>query len=32
MDGFPKNLTKYPFDDKDANKYLEDICSMKGCR
>ena len=22
--------TKYPFDEKDGKKYLEDICSMKG--
>ena len=28
-----KNLAKYPFDEKDGKKYLEDICSMimKGC-
>ena len=25
-----KNLTKYLFDEKDGNKYLEDICSMNG--
>ena len=25
-----KNLAKYPFDEKDGNKYLEDICSMHG--
>ena len=24
-----KNFAKYPFDDKDGKKYLEDICSMK---
>ena len=26
-----KNLAKYPFCDKDDNKYLENICSKKGC-
>ena len=26
-----KNLTKYPFDDEDSKKYLEDICSIKSC-
>ena len=25
-----KNLAKYLFDEKDGNKYLEDICSMNG--
>ena len=25
-----KNLAKYPLDEKDGKKYLEDICSMKG--
>ena len=25
-----KNLAKYPFDEKDGHKYLEDICPMNG--
>ena len=25
-----KNLAKYPFDEKDGKKNLEDICSMHG--
>ena len=25
-----KKLAKYLFDEKDGNKYLEDICSMNG--
>jgi len=25
-----KNLANYPFDEKDSNKYLKDICSMNG--
>ena len=25
-----KNLANYPFDEKDGNKYLKDICSMNG--
>ena len=25
-----KNFAKYPFDDTDSKRYLEDICSMKG--